>query len=355
MSPKNNIACGRSDLAACQLLRRLWLIMYVLNQVREGSQPWKGRGTWVSAIIRIRELSAVVSPGQRHQAMLQTKVPYSHHQIATVQYTFKTWTGVILALIRRNLKNWGFKVIASSKDTPSPLIKWLRERKGRSWIDNWKDRAWTCHCPCPCPWDGLNWFRKLYLGIVDAENHCASQSHSFHVPFKENKNYNISICELSNDQSKLRRTPAPSTRMQGPPRMILSPRPASSMYCFTSSSSAPGWSHSAGIPSSVASFKTLKVTLTVTRLIGDRRCYVRPDAHGGGVIMDTEVVLGEGNSDIDFNVFRPSSSASFCTSLSDGTSPIYQIWSLTGWIGVTFLSWVWYHFRTLIHVMHQTL
>src|ERR1700761_226785 len=47
-------------------------------------------------------------------------------------------------------------------------------------------------------------------------------------------------------------TPSPCTRTHGPPRITLSPSPFSFMKVLTVSSSAPGWSQSAGTSSSLA-------------------------------------------------------------------------------------------------------
>lgn len=114
-------------------MRKLWLIMYVLNHVKDGCQPRKGRGTCGSATIRIWRFFVAFSFGHRHQVTSQTKVPYSHQQIATSQYIFKAWTGEILDLMRRELKKRGARVIASSKDDYSTAPEtFLKKERGGS-------------------------------------------------------------------------------------------------------------------------------------------------------------------------------------------------------------------------------
>lgn len=59
---------------------------------------------------------------------------------------------------------------------------------------------------------------------------------------------------------RLRKILSPSTKMHGPPKITRSESSFSLMYLRTASSSAPGWSHRAGIASSLAFSRMPRVT-----------------------------------------------------------------------------------------------
>lgn len=96
--------------------------------------------------------------------------------------------------------------------------------------------------------------------------------------------------------------PSPSTRMHGPPYTTLSASPFSWMYLITASSSAPGWSQSAGTERALACSRMPRVTYSFTSrviLVSSSHTASHVQAQAltfGGVMILTDVCVGLGRS-----------------------------------------------------------